>query len=162
MGDIVVSFPEARARLRWAQIQIAMMRGIQRIASVMKELEAQGKVDLTELSEAMRFTLIQQILGGEFDDVHKFEDHFGVDAVERPPETGRLSPTRIDRRSQAETDSVLHQLAKTNVQAAGRTSSGELVQRQEANAEDSTQTDSYQVHLMEELVHAVRSIQGSL
>jgi len=62
--DIVVSFDEARARLRWAQIQIAAMRGIIRLATRLQDWERRRGMSKWDLTEGERISLYRNILQG--------------------------------------------------------------------------------------------------
>jgi len=64
MSDIVVEFPDARARLRWAQVRIAMFRAIRKIAEVTRELKKSG--DGSPMSDAERLNFFEDVLQGKF------------------------------------------------------------------------------------------------
>jgi len=66
--EVVVCFSEARARLRWAQIQIATHRGIVRIARKLRAMREQQGLSLWDLDEEERISLYQDILQGSTGD----------------------------------------------------------------------------------------------
>merc|ERR1711972_285718 len=159
--EVIVSFPEARGRLRWAQIQIATCRGVVRIATVIKDLVAQGKLNLAELTEGKRKKLIEKILEGEFD-ANRFEDHFGVEEVTRPShirgntvrnttgaENGRIRTAQTTD----EVGTLMGQLANAN-----RGSQLMKAPTASTESEDSGTTRSYHASLLQELVNAVHNI----
>jgi len=81
MVDIVANFPEARARLRWSQVQIAIMRGVQKIAEVTRELDKRGTIKADQLSDEERLDLFVHILQGRFQTKAISDgDPFGIEA----------------------------------------------------------------------------------
>mmetsp|Transcript_114514 Transcript_114514/g.356630 ORF Transcript_114514/g.356630 Transcript_114514/m.356630 type:complete len:302 (+) Transcript_114514:886-1791(+) len=76
--DIVAHFPEARARLRWAQVQIALMRGVQLIAKFTRELELTRGLKSESLTEEQRMKLFADILQGKFASKAIPQDYLGV------------------------------------------------------------------------------------
>mmetsp|Transcript_49418 Transcript_49418/g.124457 ORF Transcript_49418/g.124457 Transcript_49418/m.124457 type:complete len:684 (-) Transcript_49418:116-2167(-) len=85
MVDIVANFPEARARLRWSQVQIAIVRGIQKIAEVTRELDKRGSIKSNQLSDSERMDLFVRILQGRYSAKALGNgDPFGVEPVMPP------------------------------------------------------------------------------
>lgn len=86
--EVVVCFVEARARLRWAQIQIATMRGVIRIAKKLKAMKTRG-LNTWDMSEGERVTLYRDILQGQTGDDEDFAigsmgtDFFDVGTMSR-------------------------------------------------------------------------------
>lgn len=62
--DIVVSYPEAKARLRWAQVRIATIRGMIMLAKHIKALQADNSFRVNQLEESLRDRLYKTILSG--------------------------------------------------------------------------------------------------
>jgi len=95
--DVVANFPEARARLRWAQVQIALMRGVQRIAEKTQELSVTHGLRSEDLTEHQRMDLFADILKGKF--AHKGipEDYLGVDLSRSKQGATRRSTRRLSQ-----------------------------------------------------------------
>mmetsp|Transcript_15496 Transcript_15496/g.38712 ORF Transcript_15496/g.38712 Transcript_15496/m.38712 type:complete len:633 (-) Transcript_15496:160-2058(-) len=74
MADVVAEFPEVRARLKWAQVQIGIARGVRKIAKVTRELERAGMIDSSKMSDEDRMILFQDVLQGKFE-----KEAFGSD-----------------------------------------------------------------------------------
>jgi hypothetical protein len=82
MVDIVANFPEARARLRWSQVQIAIVRGVQKIAEVTRDLDKRGTIKSDQLSDEERMDLFVGILKGRFQSKALDEgDPFGLEVL---------------------------------------------------------------------------------
>jgi len=62
--EVVVCFSEARARLRWAQIQIALTRGIIRIAKKVKAMKEKKGLNTWDMTLDDRVHLYRDILQG--------------------------------------------------------------------------------------------------
>jgi len=77
LGNIFADFPEARAVLRWAQVQIAIVRGVQKIAEVTNLLEKQGGVNIAGMSEPERMDMFSDIMQGKYDQPQQI-DVFGT------------------------------------------------------------------------------------
>jgi len=82
--QVVQNYHDARAKLRWAQVQIAIMRGVQKIAEVTRDLEKRGVLS-HELSAEHRLDFYVDILHGRYNS-KSFEepladcDYLGVNA----------------------------------------------------------------------------------
>eukprot|EP00929_Paragymnodinium_shiwhaense_P078024 TRINITY_DN40346_c0_g3_i1.p1 TRINITY_DN40346_c0_g3~~TRINITY_DN40346_c0_g3_i1.p1 ORF type:complete len:775 (+),score=101.63 TRINITY_DN40346_c0_g3_i1:312-2327(+) len=77
--EIVYAYPEARVRLRWAQVQIAIRRGVTRIAAVIKDLRVKAELKQEEMTEDERMRLFTEILHGKYNtDMPKDDDCFGM------------------------------------------------------------------------------------
>jgi len=81
--DIVANFPEARARLRWAQVQIALMRGVQLIAKFTRELEVTRGLKSDNMTDEQRMELFTDILQGKFVASTIPEDYLGLHQAHR-------------------------------------------------------------------------------
>lgn len=76
--DVVSTYPEARARLRWAQVKIAIVRGVKLIAKTMKELRRKGGLmDVSQLTDHQYMVLIADVLRGTFD-CGEFHAYFDI------------------------------------------------------------------------------------
>jgi len=69
MANILVEFPEARASLKWAQVQIAIIRAVKKIAQGIHELKKAGGVERCAMSDEERLKFFEDILQGKFQNV---------------------------------------------------------------------------------------------
>jgi len=77
--EVMSIFPEARAKLRWSQVQISIARGVRRIAEVTRELDSMGGKKSADMSMDERMALFEDILQGRRGHNGGVEeDHFGV------------------------------------------------------------------------------------
>eukprot|EP00929_Paragymnodinium_shiwhaense_P078023 TRINITY_DN40346_c0_g2_i2.p1 TRINITY_DN40346_c0_g2~~TRINITY_DN40346_c0_g2_i2.p1 ORF type:complete len:680 (+),score=54.50 TRINITY_DN40346_c0_g2_i2:61-2100(+) len=94
--EIVYTYPEARVRLRWAQVQIAIRRGVTRIASVIKQLKLNAKLNEEDMTDDERMMLFAEILHGKYDDTstRRDDDCFGMADSISPPIWDRNASAR--------------------------------------------------------------------
>jgi len=92
LGNIFIDFPEARAVLRWAQVQIAIVRGVQKIAMVTAMMEKKG-INLAEMSEEKRMDMFSDIMHGKYDEPQQL-DVFGTGHSQRRGYTIRLEDAK--------------------------------------------------------------------
>lgn len=96
--DIVTAFPEARARLRWAQVQIAIIRGVKLIAKSVKELRRNYSLDDSKLTEQQMQVLFKQILTGSLD-----AENFSIDNLISEVRAGNVEiPAQRQQQQQEE------------------------------------------------------------
>jgi len=78
--DIVVSFPEAKARLRWAQVRIATQRGVVLVAQTLEKIKKSHNFDPTKISFDQLSRLYTDILTDNFhvEELHTYQ------GLERP------------------------------------------------------------------------------
>eukprot|EP00929_Paragymnodinium_shiwhaense_P078018 TRINITY_DN40346_c0_g1_i1.p1 TRINITY_DN40346_c0_g1~~TRINITY_DN40346_c0_g1_i1.p1 ORF type:complete len:769 (+),score=85.96 TRINITY_DN40346_c0_g1_i1:55-2361(+) len=77
--EIVYTYPEARVRLRWAQVQIAIRRGVTRIAAVIKNLKTTAKLNEDAMTDDERMKLFAEILRGKYNSgMPRDDDCFGM------------------------------------------------------------------------------------
>jgi len=94
---IAKDYPQAMVRLRWAQIKIAIQRGMQILVQRVKEMEQRQEVDLDSLDDEARVKLYTEIL----EDMCKGSavDHFQAQTSfskpdSNPPDSQLESPRR--------------------------------------------------------------------
>lgn len=95
--EMLRTYPETRAKLKWAQVQIAILRGVQKIAEVTRDLEKKGNLKQDRLSEQERLDFFVDILKGKYsNDVEDDDepDYLGVGEGAKPPlpPRGRMLP----------------------------------------------------------------------
>jgi len=93
--DIISLFPEARQKLRWAQVRIAILRGVRRIATVLKEMSTREHLDPEDLTDDERMELYAEILQGvnpinDSSDAY-VENHWDVQGLVTFPSARRTS-----------------------------------------------------------------------
>jgi len=93
--DIISLFPEARQKLRWAQVSIAILRGVKRISTALKELSERGELNFDELSDEERMDFYADILQcnnyTDNRDGTRVEKHWDAEALmKRDPSIWRL------------------------------------------------------------------------
>jgi len=100
--DTVIAFPEARARLRWAQVQLATLRGVQRISRVLQNYQRADCISLEEMTSDERLEFIAGILQGKYGNSGSFDlgkcDLFGT-ISSRPVTTAQSFRSNATRRS---------------------------------------------------------------
>merc|ERR1712194_494289 len=57
LSHVYENFPEARGTIRWAQVQLAIVRGVSKIAHVSNELQQKKQVSIDALSDCERMAM---------------------------------------------------------------------------------------------------------
>jgi len=97
----VANFPEARARLRWAQVQLAAARGVMAIARAAKDRNRNGNFDLKNLDARDRLEFFANVLRGKRRkeaSIMTARSFLGADTSARPIIVTATASTRNERR----------------------------------------------------------------
>lgn len=103
--EVVAPFSDARARLRWSQVQIAIRRSVLLIARTMIDLEKQG-YDTEGLDTEKRMELIGDILQGKFERNNSIpQDYLGLQEEDEYPREKDLAAVSCSVASYRSNDS---------------------------------------------------------